>query len=276
MACPHAFRPVGRAALGAVRHIFACSRPHHHESNMEIDSEASSIIEDTQPSFERSADREALSESGTDMATCESDSDSVPSRYHSIAELHAILRHIQVRWQLFNESMFKFHDPEAMIANCTDDVVWSTRSGNIIEGKSQELLSQLTSLIERKVFLEVKIDRIIRVVSSGGADLMLDRRGQCRHPSALEAARTSAALKALRLTDPITQIPCQSGTTLGALFSTSEVPSTVSLSRPLFWILAEDSYVLKSTEGNVVEKGRRAVLWQQNGSSWYIRGYLHH
>ena len=37
----------------------------------------------------------------------------------SVAELHAIFRHLEVRWQLFNDSLCKFRDPESMLANCT-------------------------------------------------------------------------------------------------------------------------------------------------------------
>jgi hypothetical protein len=40
-------------------------------------------------------------------------------RLKSVAELHAIFKHLQVRWQLFNDSLFKFRDLESMLANCT-------------------------------------------------------------------------------------------------------------------------------------------------------------
>lgn len=111
MACPHAFRPVGRAAMGAVRHIFACSRPHHPHSSMELENDDSSIDGDAH-------DEQGLSSVKKDVNSS-SDVSAIASKHQSIAELHAVLRHIEVRWQLFNESMSKFHDPEAMLANCT-------------------------------------------------------------------------------------------------------------------------------------------------------------
>ncbi|KAI5077408.1 hypothetical protein GOP47_0007232 [Adiantum capillus-veneris] len=276
MACPHAFRPVGRAAIGAVRHIFACSRPHHHHaSTMELESDDNSIDGDVNVQDERSGPaRDDSLNAGKDIITSANTvgSASAASKYQSLAELHAVLRHIEVRWQLFNESMSKFHDAEAMLANCTDDVVWSTENGNMIRGKNQELLALLRSFIERKVSLEVEIESIIRITLSGCADLMLDKHGQCGPPSALELARTSAALKALNLIDPISQCLIQSPTSFASTSTTASSSSAVS--RPPFSILAKDSYTLKGNEGDVVERGRRAVLWQQHKSSWYIRGYL--
>ncbi|MCO5591573.1 hypothetical protein L7F22_045560 [Adiantum nelumboides] len=273
MACPHAFRPVGRAAIGAVRHIFACSRPHHQHPAMEFESDDNSINGDVNAQDERSGARESSLDARKDMSSsANAVNTGTASKYQALAELHAVLRHIEVRWQLFNESMSKFHDAEAMLANCTDDVVWSTENGDKIKGRSQELLALLQRLIERKVSLEVEIESITRITLSGCADLMLDKHGQCGPPSALELARTNAALKALDLIDPISKRLVQSVTSIA---STSAMASSSSaVGRPPFSILAKDSYILKGIEGEVVERGRRAVLWQQHKSSWYIRGYL--
>lgn len=270
MACPHAFRPVGRAAMGAFRHILACSRPHnhHHHSSMEVDNDDKSINADLNDEAEISRLGGLCGEREIDYAN---DVNAMASKHQSIAELHAVLRHIEVRWQLFNESLSKFHDPEAMLANCTDDVMWSTESGEIIKGKNHELLSILQALIERKVSLQVEIESITRITPSGCPDLSLDKHGHCGPPTPKESAKANAALQMLNLINPTSQTLMHINSTLIA--SSSSSASSITGGRP-FLILAKDNYTLKSIEGEVVERGKRAVLWQQHKSSWYIRGYL--
>lgn len=230
----------------AFRHFLACSRPRNHHGSSTSKDHAATAAVPIHLDAVAASDRDPLLHQAPGRD---------PDR-QMIAELHAILRHLEVRWQLFNESLSKFRDLEAMLANCTDDVTWSTANGDIIRGKNHLLLALLQSLITRKLSLEVDIKRITRVTSSGSLDLTLDESGHCGCLTGTELFKAATALDLV--------LPTGAQTYLAA---------SACEGRPLM-ILEKDTYTLRNAEGYIVEAGTREVLWEQHNSTWYIRGYL--
>ena len=76
-----------------------------------------------------------------------------------------------------------------------DDVIWSTENGEIIQGKTPELLYILQSLIEREVSLGVEIERIVRISPYGSPELALDEFGHCGTPTTLQIVQAKVAME---------------------------------------------------------------------------------
>eukprot|EP01018_Ginkgo_biloba_P003882 Gb_38882 [translate_table: standard] len=208
--------------MGAFRHLLACSLPHLNSRGREADSEIDIILEDN----------------------------------GGKAEVEAVWRHLEVRWQMFNEALSKFCDLEALLAFFTDDVIWSNHKADLARGKDKELLAFLQSLITRKLSVEVELERVTKLTSTGCLDLTLDKDGNYGKLSGSEIHKENAALNMF--------LPGKTNHELGISGSRSELP---------LMVLEKDGYILHNDQGERVESGRRFVLWKQLNATWYIFGY---
>ncbi|KAL3690655.1 hypothetical protein R1sor_004306 [Riccia sorocarpa] len=238
-------------AFGGFRHMLACSRPriHGHKSP---DVEERSMLS----SAPRSPEKKAIQQ--VEMAnTIEAKNMVTPEGMRMKLELQAVLRHLEVRWQLFNEAMTKWSDLEAMLAFCTDNVTWSGGSGIIISGKNSPLLSRdLRSLLERRLSLDVVIDRITRLSPMICPDMSVDKDGN--YVSLQDRDLRSAAAS------------------LDVLLGMTDIYREDRYVRDAgpYMVLEKDHYKLRDMTGNVVEEGTRTVLWKQHNSTWYIRACM--
>ncbi|KAG6541294.1 hypothetical protein Mapa_017347 [Marchantia paleacea] len=234
-------------ALGTFRHLIACSRPRIHRSP---DAEETTMLTIPGSPEEKPVDRVGIKEAKK-QATAEG--------MRMKLELQAVLRHLEVRWQLFNEAMTKWCDLEAMLAICTENVTWSGGSGIVISGKNSPLLSQdLRSLLERKLSLDVVIDRITRLSPMICPDLSVDKDGNyvsLEDTDLKNAAASLDLLLGMRRTD---------------VYSEDQWYRDVGP----YMVLEKDRYTLRDIKGNVVEEGTRTVLWKQHNSTWYIRACM--
>jgi len=222
-------------AMGAFRFLL-CSRPCFQQS-VDIDQEGTSF--DSHQHHHLDEDHHVQSGNG--------DED-----WKARMEMQAILRHLEVRWQLFNEALSRFRDLEAMLAICADKVRWRHYS---VEGASDAHLAEdLKSLIARKVSMEVTIDRITQLSYSGELGSTFDRDGNWGQLQPRDRVKAESALELF-------------------LESREEIGSDWLRSSRLN-VLEEDSYILCNQRGEVVEEGKQVVIWEQYNSTWYIRGCI--
>eukprot|EP00246_Nothoceros_aenigmaticus_P016970 TRINITY_DN798_c0_g2_i1.p1 TRINITY_DN798_c0_g2~~TRINITY_DN798_c0_g2_i1.p1 ORF type:complete len:234 (-),score=22.97 TRINITY_DN798_c0_g2_i1:750-1451(-) len=187
-----------------------------------------------------------------------------PSRYgcmsvirlRTAVELHAIFRHLQVRWQLFSEALTRFRDVDSMTAMCTDNVVWSKYlSDHLISNKVSQLSQHLQTLIAQRLSLTVLVGRVTKVSPSGQVDLSLDQDGHFGKLPERQLKNAQAALE-----------------TLSACKTREEIASW-EVGDPSV-VLEEDRYSLRNEEGVVLEEGSRLVLWEQHRATWYVRACI--
>lgn len=212
-----------------------------------------------------------LSTHDNDMEECKGilpESDLVeyfsPSRYGSMSvmhlrtavELHAIFRHLQVRWQLFSEALSRYRDVDSMLAMCTDDVVWSKYlSDNLVSSNISQLSQYMQTLIAKGFTLTVLVERVTKVCPSGAVDLSLNQNGHFGKLRSRDFRKAQAALEHLssyRIREGV----------LG-----SELGSTCV-------VLEQDKYTLHNERGIVLEEGSRQVLWEQHHAAWYVRACI--
>ncbi|KAL2623517.1 hypothetical protein R1flu_003722 [Riccia fluitans] len=240
-------------ALGGFRQLLACSRPRIH-GHRTPDVEETSMLTNAPSSPEAKAIQRvetvhAIEAKNSKVVTAEG--------MRMRLELQAVLRHLEVRWQLFNEALTKWSDLEAMLAFCTDNVTWSGGSGIIISGKNSPLLSQdLRSLLERRLSLDVVIDGITRLSPMICPDMSVDKDGN--YVSLQDTDLRSAAAS------------------LDVLLGMTDVYREDQYVREAgpYMVLEKDHYKLRDTKGNIVEEGTRTVLWKQHNSTWYIRACM--
>ncbi|KAG0597720.1 hypothetical protein M758_12G016300 [Ceratodon purpureus] len=160
-------------------------------------------------------------------------------------ELQTVMRHLEVRWQLFDEALCRFRDLEAMLAVCADKVRWRHYTSNGV--KDAHVAEDLKSLILRKLSMEVSINRITQLSSCGDLGTSFDRDGHLGKLQSRDRARLQAALDYF-------------------YDGREEIRSS------RFSVLEEDTYILCNQRGEVVEEGTQVVIWEEYNSTWYIRG----
>ncbi|KAG0623199.1 hypothetical protein M758_3G155800 [Ceratodon purpureus] len=120
------------------------------------------------------------------------DSGSIDEDWNLRMELQAVMRHLEVRWQLFDEALSRFRDLEAMLAICADKVRWRHYTAN--GAKEVHVAADLKSLISRKLSMEVSIHRITQLSSSGELGISFTRNGYCGQLQPKERVLVQAAL----------------------------------------------------------------------------------
>lgn len=107
-------------------------------------------------------------------------------------ELQAVMRHLEVRWQLFDEALSRFRDLEAMLAICADRVRWRHHTAAGV--KDAHVAEDLNSLISRKLSMEVSINRITQLLPTGELGATFDRDGYGRETQTKGSSRVEAAM----------------------------------------------------------------------------------
>lgn len=166
-------------------------------------------------------------------------------------ELQSVMRHLEVRWELFDEALSRFGDLEAMLAICADKVRWRHYTADGV--KEAHIAEDLKSLISRKLSMEVSINRITKLSSSGELGTSFDRdedEGQLQ--SGNDAAQVQAALDLFH--------------------ETRRDMGNDWLRNSRLCVLEQDTYIFCNQKGEVVEEGMQLVIWEQYNATWYIRG----
>ncbi|XP_024362736.1 uncharacterized protein [Physcomitrium patens] len=220
-----------KASSGLLRFLF-CSRPCFQQS-VDIDEDNTSA----------DVDEENFYNSNLDTGSNDVD-------WNVRMELQAVMRHLEVRWQLFDEALSRFGDLEAMLAICADQVRWRYQKVNGV--RDAQVSEDLKSLISRNLSMEVRINRITQLSSTGELGTSIDQDGYWGQLQSRDRARVQTAL------DFFYQSRGENGI------------DSLRSSRPV--VLEEDSYVLCNRRGEVVEEGNQVVLWEQYNATWYIRG----
>jgi hypothetical protein len=107
-------------------------------------------------------------------------------------ELQSVMRHLEVRWQLFDEALSRFGDLEAMLAICADKIRWRHYTGDGV--KEAHIAEDLRSLISRKLSMEVSINRITQLSSSGELGTSFGRDGYEGQLQSRDRVQVQAAL----------------------------------------------------------------------------------
>ncbi|XP_024383256.1 uncharacterized protein [Physcomitrium patens] len=167
-------------------------------------------------------------------------------------ELQAVMRHLEVRWQLFDEALSRFRDLEAMLAICADRVRWRHHTATGV--KDAHVAEDLNSLISRKLSMEVSINRITQLLPTGELGATFDRDGYGRETQTKGSSRVEAAM--------------------GLYQECRDDFGSDKLRTARLCVLEEDSYTLCNQRGEVVEVGNQLVIWEQYNATWYIRGCI--
>lgn len=75
------------------------------------------------------------------------------------------MRHLEVRWQLFDEALSRFGDLESMLAICAEKARWKHYTADGV--KEAHITEDLKSLIDRKLSMVVSINSITQLFASG-------------------------------------------------------------------------------------------------------------
>lgn len=188
-------------------------------------------------------------------------------------EMKSVLRHLEVRWQLFNEALSKFGDLDAMLAVCADSKGrWRCYKGGT--AKDAQLVDVLQSLIDRKLSMDVFINKVTQLLPSGAMGLTLD----CSYGTSSwgqqlqQPLHEDSGVAAIQAQVPALEEVLQDFKTSQQIgISDDDVQRIRSSSKPRC-VLEEDCYTLYDQKGNVVEEGRQVVIWEQQNSIWYIHG----
>ncbi|CAM6096435.1 unnamed protein product [Calypogeia fissa] len=260
--------------LGAFRHFVACARPRIHRSPSVDESHVMlskqlSITEGRRNQqqdgeFGRNGNNGFGNGFGSKDGGKEGGNVGQQMRMRNLecmkVELLAVLRHLEVRWQLFNEAMTKWCDLESMLAICTDNVTWSGGSGAVITGKDSPQLSEnLRSLLNKRLSFHVVIERVTRLSPKVFPDMSLDKDGNCIELEDSEVRNAAATLDKLL------------GSRKNTVYNDED---GWYKDRGPYMVLEEDWYTLQDDWGRVVEEGTRTVLWKQHNSTWYIRACI--
>lgn len=221
-----------KAASSGLFRFLLCSRPCFQQS-VDIDQDDATVDLD-----EENAHSSNL-ESGSNDEDC-----------NLRTELQAVMRHLEVRWQLFDEALSRFGDLEAMLAICAGKVRWRHHTANC--AKEAHVAEDLKFLISRKLSMEVSINRITQLSSSGELGASFTRDGYCGQLQPKERVQVQAAL------DMFNEI--------------REEMEADWLRSSRLCVLEEDDYILCNQRGEVVEEGKQLVIWEQYNATWYIRG----
>lgn len=103
------------------------------------------------------------------------------------------MRHLEVRWQLFDEALSRFGDLEAMLAICADQVRWRYQKVNGV--RDAQVSEDLKSLISRNLSMEVRINRITQLSSTGELGTSIDQDGYWGQLQSRDRARVQTALE---------------------------------------------------------------------------------
>ncbi|CAK9212678.1 unnamed protein product [Sphagnum jensenii] len=244
----------GRGPMGAFRQLLNCSTHcFHHQQQLSIDLDGEDspilvVLHNENPVADGSAgEGRNVSYTGED------------SRLRT--QMQAVLRHLEVRWQLFNEALSKFGDLDAMLAVCADKGRWRCYNRGTVQ-KEARLVDVLQSLIDRKLSMEVFIDTVTQLGPSGAMGFTIDSYGSWTQLQPYDSATANLALEVLLQDIKTRQIESHAD-----IFSPSSQQQ-----QPC--VLEEDWYTLCDYKGNVVEEGKQVVIWEQCNSIWYIRGCL--
>ncbi|KAJ7520854.1 hypothetical protein O6H91_19G025900 [Diphasiastrum complanatum] len=243
---------VGRGAMVAVRNLLGCSRPRTGMAEDHQYVHSHILGSQDEAAAATGSGHGLLADSGAHHGVGLSVEESKKE------ELQAALRHLEVRWQLFNEALSKFRDLDAMLATFTDDVLWVDSSGQVISGKTPELSDALKSLIVRNLSVEISIEKIVPVTSAGTLDLALDRNGACSRLTGAELTQAKACLDSF--------FQRKKDQTVIAVSDLEEESPRM--------LLEQDSYELWNEEGEIMEHGNRMLLWEEHNKIWYVRGHI--